>query len=405
MKLKYSSKLINKTIFSLFLILLIPPFIFVFFKTSSLAFGLLIASLLVIIVNLSFLHRVFFNKTILLVGFVFFTILLIQGGILFITEDVIKPVYSAPLLLIISGCMYFFSKKFVKLTGGETLHILMVVCYGLIVLGWISLIFPIHLNGYMDRTKPVFPFSEQSHYALAVGLIYSSITTSLTKKQSAFLFINLVLQAILFPNLTLLVFCCLAIIIYLSPRQLILLAVFIFSIGGYILLNNHISANLSLIDSYFFSRLDFYAVNNETTLVFFQGIDDAISAFRESNGLGLGFQMAGTNEVGKYGLLIKLMTNGSLLNREDGGFLASKIVSEFGIFGVFFLVLLLIQVVRSFIFVKRTLNAFDDKLIKLKIGHSSLIAISVEFFLRGYGYFSPTLCLFLILLNLVNFKK
>ncbi|MFT8211578.1 MAG: hypothetical protein ACMZI0_15200 [Symbiopectobacterium sp.] len=56
-------------------------------------------------------------------------------------------------------------------------------------------------------------------------------------------------------------------------------------------------------------------------------------ALFDTYGLGLGFQMAGTNGVGEYGYKIYVLS-GMDLNRFDGGFLASKIVSEFGVIGV-----------------------------------------------------------------------
>lgn len=71
----------------------------------------------------------------------------------------------------------------------------------------------------------------------------------------------------------------------------------------------------SIAFQYFSSRLNFSAdSSNMTTLVFLQGIDDAYRSLMNTSGLGLGFQMAGTDQPGIYGYTIAHIS-GSFLNR------------------------------------------------------------------------------------------
>ncbi|MGT0156778.1 hypothetical protein ACVMK5_03805, partial [Klebsiella pneumoniae] len=88
-------------------------------------------------------------------------------------------------------------------------------------------------------------------------------------------------------------------------------------------------------------------------------------------------------------------------NRTDGGFLSSKIITEFGVMGLMASLLYILLILRSV-----TNYRQSDTQYIIKISSAAMIAFSVEFFLRGYGYFSPSVILLMALaLCSIRMKK
>ena len=260
--------------------------------------------------------------------------------------------------------------------------------------------------GYING-KPMFPFLEPSHFALFYGLFffaYFSVCGSNSKKIIATSIVLLISATT--PSTTSLAYAILAIAIlvisirgksriFLFPP---LVASAIFSLG------------FIVSNSYFLDRLNFTGtVNNATTLVYLQGIDDAKNSLHLTKGIGLGFQMLGTQPPSAYADEISILlgsTDGEL-NRQDGGFLAAKLISELGYFGALLIFFYLIMFFHAIV---RVINysplCKDERYHKEAVASGVVIAFSVEIFGRGIGYFSPGVLIFLIaLFYLPKFNK
>ncbi len=79
--------------------------------------------------------------------------------------------------------------------------------------------------------------------------------------------------------------------------------------------------------------------HNFSSLIYLKGWQDAIANIIRTNGLGLGFNMMGSHPLPDVPIRDILLINGLLdLNNDDGSFLLSKMISEFGLFGVFYFI-------------------------------------------------------------------
>ncbi|WP_236468940.1 hypothetical protein, partial [Pseudomonas sp. PA-3-10C] len=114
-----------------------------------------------------------------------------------------------------------------------------------------------------------------------------------------------------------------------------------------------------------------------------------------------GFQMLGedTSELGELSYKLQSLT-GKFMNISSGGFLAAKIIIEFGVLGVgvsllYFSYLVWFSLKVAFGRVFREKNKEDFLFEKKKLILQGLVfGYAVEFFFRGYGYFSP--CLYVV---------
>lgn len=228
--------------------------------------------------------------------------------------------------------------------------------------------------------KPVFPYSEPSHMALffAPVLCYNVLNTD-AKKRYIYILIGLVI-ALFVKNMTLLV-------------SILVMSVFIYNV--YVLPILGIGGVMVFYFAdieYFIDRLDFgnSDTTNLSTLVYMKGFDLMKQALIQSNGLGIGFQQLGyvevESEIRDY--IIKL-TDGVDLNSNDGGFLAAKIVAEFGVIGIILLLYYLILLVRSWL-IFRKIEISQLKSYEL-LFFASIITIFSELFFRGLGYFTSNI--------------
>jgi len=133
--------------------------------------------------------------------------------------------------------------------------------------------------------------------------------------------------------------------------------------------------------------LDFKDIDkqlNLSSLVWLNGWSKAWVSILESRGLGLGFNNMGcgkSSESGYYSDTIMQATGGINLNSEDGSILISKIITEFGLFGIL-LVLTLISksIFTIMIFLK---NAEFDRSNSIRVvGAANLLVL---LFIRAPG--------------------
>jgi hypothetical protein len=165
---------------------------------------------------------------------------------------------------------------------------------------------------------------------------------------------------------------------------------------------------LTQID-YFRSRLTFREVTNLTTLVYLQGWELAFNNLHQTQGFGVGYQQLGSNEtvLGHYSERIFALY-GKHINLDDGGFLASKIIAEFGFLGLSTMLAYLILFVGFLYIMWRNFQRSpDDRIINTNelFVLGLFIGFFVEIFFRGFGYFSPNLVLIIAYGQVISKKN
>lgn len=374
---------------------LVPHLVFVAFGTSSLAAGLMVASLLILLFNTHDLLNFRFSAFVYL-SFVVFVFLLLHSIYDFYIAGESKPILSLTLAFSVLSAMCLGSKiarvRYVRLETTMFVFIALLLALGWLKLNWVPDFF-----GYSVLEKPVFPFSEESHYALAAGFLSCGYAYVAPPGRSLFVVINLLALSVFFPNLTLLVFSLVAFFLFSMRFQPlafwgVMLSVMVVLVVLGVVFRDQLD--------YFTSRLSFSETENLTTLVFLQGWGLAVVNFIETYGMGLGFQMLGEagTQYPSYTEKIVMLT-GREFNTEDGGFLAAKLIAELGIVALFLLFLYLLFLLfftlkgnymhrRLVVMIqegRKTPNMEKKNMMLLAFG----FAFFVEVFLRGYGYFSP----------------
>jgi len=247
--------------------------------------------------------------------------------------------------------------------------------------------------------KPVFPFNEPSHFALFFGPYFLWYLVKKTQNLKRLLVVlGVSLLAIFIESATLLIYSFLGYFILLRANLIgIILVVPILISGTYFILN----------DPYFLSRVVLTPQSdNLTALVYLQGLTDAYNALAHTNGWGLGFQMLGTQPPSGINDRIQSVLSqgpgGPGLNRKYGGFVAAKLVAEFGVLGLTLLLAYIFLLFKVFIRLRKIIrrpNAYAPAYIFALV---FIYASSVEVFVRGMGYFSPSLFLFFTALCVLN---
>lgn len=145
---------------------------------------------------------------------------------------------------------------------------------------------------------------------------------------------------------------------------------------------------------------------NLSSMIYYKGWQDAIANFTRTNGLGLGFNMMGCRPLPDTSVRRLLTLPGRLdLNNEDGSFLLSKMLSEFGIIGLAFF---LWVIWRWLLYERITKKYTDFKNIEVasvqKILMFSFILTSL---VRSSGYFQGSALLWVtaIIASAVLLKK
>lgn len=369
---------------SLLVMSLFPNFIYVCFETSSLAVGFFLASVFVLFVNYK-QSRALHSKAIC--GVLVFSIILVFHSLyVFYFSEQTRPL-SALLLVVVVLTLPFFSSKLAKMEFVHLDNALKIFIHILSVVGWVGIIYVFAHGG---RMKYPFPFSEPSLFALCYGMFAVGYCFVASRKFAFYIVVNLLFFSFLFPSLTSLLF---AVIVALTIFMR--LQSFWFLIGGVVFSVLVFAVGYFFISDieYFSSRLDFSGAENITTLVWLQGWDLSYINLVFTEWRGLGFQMLGM-EGGVSDISYKLEgLTGKFMNMSSGGFLAAKLISEFGIFGVGVSLLYVLFVIYFCFSVgmssRRKFSGCAEK--KKIVFQGFALGYIVEFFFRGYGYFSPSL--------------
>ena len=258
--------------------------------------------------------------------------------------------------------------------------------FNLLLLSCVGALF--HFQPFTStKEKAVFFFNEPSHFALVFlpFLLYMAVTSSLRKR------LLLVLlgysMAFLLQSLTLIIGCTIIAALTLSLRRLLYLAPFS------VILILYIGVDLN----YYSSRVSINNYSqNLSMLVFLSGWERAFLNFEETFGLGVGFQQLGI--IGSRGVMLELMRplGADNLNLLDGGAVAPKFIGEFGLLGM------VIILAYLFYFAKGVRWLHDVSMSKIVTREykrvffiSCFVMYSIDLFVRGIGYFSPSGFLFI----------
>lgn len=385
----------NKRMFlTLSVVSYLPSVFFVSLDASSLALGLVVAAFLVIFINYksTYLHRI--PKRTLLVCTTSLIFIVLQSLYLFAVKDAQKPLTALFLpVLIVSA--YFFERRFDEISAEELDATMFAFLLCTIILGWLGYFGLTKVGSYALKLKAVVPFSEESHYALCVGFFSVAYCSICARNKYLFVFVNLLALSLLFPSLTLFVFTILVASLGFAR----------FSPGSFFYSSTILVALVLLVINfmvgdveYFSSRLSFDDTDNLTTLVWLQGWDLALNNFMSTTGLGLGFQMLGQDGTKLSDISYKASEiAGGFQNLDDGGFVAAKLVAEFGVVGLMLVAIYGVVFVRFLLVLGNKDMVIPFSLSRRFHSHAApmflnaiLFAFVVEFLFRGFGYFSPS---------------
>lgn len=271
---------------------------------------------------------------------------------------------------------------------GDRLGLVVKVTCGLFVLiallSFLQIQPPIPVTG----SKPTFPYTEPSFLGFSMpAVLIFTMARSAVPIRVAVLGVFLALGYLL-SNFTIIAACALAAIVTLPLSW--------FAAGVGVIL-----ASLASLDlTYYTERLDFDWANstNLSSLVYVQGWQMLQEALSRSFGLGVGFQQLGivyTNVPASYRINMIL---GYDLNLQDGGFIFSKIVSEFGIVGLCIVASYLYVAAKSFIALRTLLlrpalssSVSDGEVFAM----ACVTGYVIELMVRGTNYFTGTFVLML----------
>lgn len=243
--------------------------------------------------------------------------------------------------------------------------------------------------------RSVFPFFEPAVFALPFAplLLYACISVNgMARVRHALLGLACTM---LIQNLTLAT--CFLLVAAVSFRWWALAtAAALFAVGG---------AQLDL--TYYTSRLDFSGeVINLSNLVYIQGWQMIPESWERSGGFGLGFQqLGGQGTEVPAAQVIRAVRDGEDLNVLDGGFVLSKLSSEFGLFGMLLALAFVVLALRSFLALRRIGTHVRKVPVHVTLAHCSVLAYSIELMVRGGSYFTGTTMLLVASLAMLYARR
>ncbi|WP_456399937.1 hypothetical protein [Persephonella sp.] len=381
------------------MIIILPSFGFICFQTTSLTLGLTLACLIIIVINVANFKC---KMSLILFILALLSITISYGLISFFKFGYTKSILSViPLTLMVLSA-YLMSVEMNKIGFASTKFIFLTIFNILLIFGWLSIFYRFPYCNYHLLVKPVFPFSEPSHFALALNIFILPIVLISGFKTSLYVLFNSFLLSLLLPSLTLLFSSALAFLFfvrkYLSTGQTFLSLPLIFYILSLLLFNiPHYKERISPL----FDLINIYDVDNTfnlSAIVYLQGWEFILLNMNKNYGLGLGFQMLGSSEteLGYYSYILEKISL-KIPNLENGSFIASKLISEFGIIGLLLTVYYIIWFIKFFLFLEK-----NPKILLYK---GIIAGFVIDLFIRGLGYFNPQVFFFLLAIFVLYLSK
>lgn len=387
----------NKNIFMIiiFLSYILSNSIFLILRTTSLRNSMIVGMIICLFFLLAVNNKKIFsiNKEYLVKILILATLGLLQ---FFCSRIIFKDVNLSRFLgsyLLILICLLIspFFLNFIKLVDEVSYN--SVIIYGYYFMTTIGVISTVLNKINVLHGKNMIIFSEPSHFALVYlpFLLYKAYCCEKNKKLLSIL-IGVII-AIAIENLTLMVgICVIIMLVYFQKRNVVRSVITMILIISTLLLAIKFLGTDKV--AYFSDRLQFSSeTNNLSTLVWLSGWERAYLSFINSYGIGIGFQQMGiVGEVGNYMHSIYKIMGGFYLNMTDGGSTGSKLIAEVGIVGVILIVIYIVnflKIAQKFIGKKIDSN---KELFLLSI----YVMMSMQLFVRGVGYFSPSTFMFFV---------
>ena len=253
---------------------------------------------------------------------------------------------------------------------------------------------PFHIFDWVSR-KQILIFSEPSHFAVAFApfFIYKMLTSQNRYKH----FLLCLSLVILLQSVTLLAIALIGLIISVKRYGVL-------QVMGVISLIVMLASFVIYFSDFFSFLLDRVILSsdskNPSVLVFLSGYERAYLTFFDSYTLGVGFQQMGViGPLGEFQVAIAKVMKGYTMNTLDGGTLFSKIITEFGIFGIFAILAYVVVAIRLFRSSRRLSIDRSRELFYI----ASFFSLSSLIFIRSVNYFSPSS--FIVLIALVGLLR
>jgi hypothetical protein len=367
----------------LLLAIFLPTLPFYLGMASSLALGAGVAGLMIFVgsfrsfrVQQKLLLEIFLTSVILVMLISIHSILVS----LYLSFDFVRALVSlAPTILIIAGgvSISYVLQQAPSFQVDRGVKICLGIMCLLAMLPTLGVVVPPPSSFGGNYIKPIFPFTEPSHFALVFIPFYMYCCVAATRYTRLLLLLLGLTVVLLVENLTLAVGWLMVAFVCVRGTTLVLVAGSLFSY-------------LFMADiSYYSDRLDLSGnVENLSNLVYLQGWQIIAESFYRSAGLGIGFQQLGLTlpDTRATGLIFEL--TGGFSNIFDGGFTFSKLVSEFGIVGLFTSMILLSLGLFSIRALRIAANHLGGTSPCLLLSHSVMASYSIELLVRGTGYFT-----------------
>jgi hypothetical protein len=374
-----------------------PSLVMMIWQASSLASGLILVVLLIylisLLLNIYKPSRAFYSWAKLLQMYLIISMILFHyyfaGYFFSLSQDSLKMLGSIVSFILFFPAAYIVATSLLNIKQSALRSILELI---VIILILNAILMSTGVDYFSFHTnKPAFLFLEPSHFALisAPFLMYH-VRLRLVGWRLALLIYAL--SSIMIENLTMIVVFMLSLFVSFNLRKLFLLLPFLI-----ILFVAFANVN------YFYYRLAYSPddANNLSLMVLLQGWQNALLALSNTFGWGVGFQQFGiANPSGEFTKKIIEMS-GTSLNLFDGGSTGAKLIGEFGVFGAALAFVLIYRAIKAYKVLSNG-KAISDLFV---FSRCVEIAILIELFVRGLGYYSPGIFLYLIILYVNNLEK
>ena len=242
--------------------------------------------------------------------------------------------------------------------------------------------------------KPVFPYTEPSHFALSfLPLLMFGCVRLRGSARIAMLAGGLAMGWAL-ESLTLMV-------------GWLLIASICMRLTATTLLLSLLALLATTLDlSYYMDRLDFGGdTQNLSTLVYLQGWQLITESLTLSTGWGLGFQQMGVqgSDVVAANLIFAML--GDNANLLDGSFTFAKLTSEFGALSLLPVLLYFPLAWHALQGLRRESHESAKEAPAITLAQCVVVCFVVELFVRGSGYFSGSTLLFAAAVTIMSIKR
>ena len=396
-----------------FSLIFLSHFIMVFFSFKSLSIPIFMVSSVISILFLDQIFKFELNYKYKFFIILFLVIIILSSAHSFLFYSDSKPIKSLLLLSIFLNSIVIFN-FFKNFPFSKILNLFKFLFIVSLILLWVDFFYDIQLFNYSQNN--VFPFREPSHFALTFGAICVPLIVFTSLRFNLIIMFNLYFFALYFPNYTFLIFGLICFLIFLFKTNINILLKFSLIIILCILFFNF---NEFIDIDYFISRTPFIDLHSNeqsfSLLIFKQGWEFIYLNLINSNFLGLGFQMMGSEKM-HYGEIFYLIINTTTSiyghNHEDGSFIMSKLLVEFGFIGIIitiiyvsFIIKFLINLNSNLTKIKSRSKSGDDDFFKVFFCELIIFSYLVNFFIRGIHYFTPQLIfVFAAVIFLISIK-